>query len=71
MNRLKKYGMRYASTADTISQIALDYKVSSSTISKALKTAIKLGFVDLKTAERIKRKADYNANVKVLELRIL
>lgn len=62
--------MRYANSVDTLSQIAKDYNCSSSTISKALKTAIKLGFVDLHTAEKIKKKADYNANVHILELRL-
>ena len=61
---------RYAKTEDTLSMIANDYNCSSSTISSAIKHAIKVCLIDLQTAEKIKNKADYNANIIILEKRL-
>ncbi len=67
---LRNIAKRYASTEDTLSMIALDYNCSTSKISNAIKKSILLGITDLKMAGKIKIKADFNANVKILEKRL-
>lgn len=67
---LKNICTRYAHDDVSMKILANDYGCSTSLISKSIHKAIVLGFVDEKTAEKLKRKADENMDKKMREMRI-